>query len=111
MIKQLLLVMTGDFSMTEYRNLVSDRTSIFNLQDKAVETPDIRQKTRAEAEDRLAILLEGEESEVTALATIIKRGPLTAQVRVVTENWRDAQQPNTAGEGGNRRRRKRRRRR
>lgn len=114
MIKQLLLVVTGDFNHIEYKNLVTDKIAFFNLQSKAIDTPDIRCKTRAESEDRMAILLEGEETEVQVLATAIKRGPLTAHITSVEEKWREVKPETRAAEqggerpGGRKRRRRRR---
>lgn len=123
MIKQLLLLVTGEFNLIEFKNLATDKTTWFNLQSKPVNTPDIKCKARAEAEDRIAILLEGEETDIIALGDIIKRGPLTAHISGVEELWRDVRAPQRSGgaprdgqrregegQGQPRRRRRRRRR-
>lgn len=123
MVKQLLLVITGEFNLTEFKNLVTDRTNWYNLQNKPVDTPDVRAKTNAEAEDKLAILLDGEESDVMAVAEIVKRGTLTGHVQSIHEEWRESKPekrgggrgpsrgaPQADGEGKPRRRRRRRRR-
>lgn len=114
MIKQLLLLVTGDFNHIEYKNLVADRTETFNFQYKSPSTPNIRFKTKIEAEDRIGILLEGDAEEVRALGDTIKRGPLTAHIMTVDELWRDARPAAGKPEGqanipGRKKRRRRRR--
>lgn len=113
MVKQLLLIITGEFHLTEYKNLATDRTDWFNLLHKAPDSPEIRCKVRIEREDRIAILLEGEKEEIHALGEQLKRGPLTSHISSVEEVWREpkatkAPQGNRQGKPRRRRRRKRR---
>lgn len=111
--KQLLLVVTGEFHPIELKNLVADRVGWFNLQTKDPEAPDVRYKTRLDREDTMSIMLEGREEDITGLGTIFARGPLTAHIREATWTYRDAPErgsPSAERRGAPKRRRRRRKR-
>jgi len=99
MIKQLLLVVQGEFHDIEFKNMVTDRVAWFNLQTKEADAPDVRSKTRLDAEDTISILLEGREEDLEYLGAIFARGPLTAHIVHTTWTYRDA--PKQATPKGN----------
>lgn len=82
--KRFIIKIQGIFQSDEFKNLLTDKISRFNLEQKDPTHINITGEVDSPKEDMLVVTIEGEEHDLMVIEDLCKRGPVFSRLERVT---------------------------
>lgn len=87
MLKQLRITIKGLYNIDEFMNMLADKVSRFNLEQKDPKHSNVTGYMEGRSENACYIHMEGDEEDLKTLALLAKRGPVISRIDSVREEW------------------------